>query len=154
MRKYNKRGAHDAFCGQQALMSMLFLFINWVIPVCYLEIADSQKVWSLENLSEKIEKLTCAKTCWFQNNIRHFLDGNTKNWPRYLLFFAVYVIYKKNYSFSRVVFFHTKIANSFSSKINDSGRLRTTRFSSSKFGVRVSVVSNILTIYPEHFLIP
>ena len=41
-----------------------------------------------------------------------------------LLFFAVYEIYKKNYSFSRVVFlffYPTKTANSFCSKINDSG---------------------------------
>ena len=67
-----------------------------------------------------------------------------------LLFFAAYVIYKKNYSFSRVVFlfFQTKIANSFYSKINDSGRLWTTRFSSSRFGVRVTALPNFFTIYP------
>ena len=61
---------------------------------------------------------------------------------------------KKNYSFKRVVFFQTKIANSFYSKINDSSRLRTTRFSSSRFGARVTVMPNIFTIYPQHFLIP
>ena len=43
-----------------------------------------------------------------------------------LLFFAVYVIYKKNYSFSRVVFlfsffYQIKIANKHYSKINDTG---------------------------------
>ena len=57
----------------------------------------------------------------------------------------------KNYSFSRVVFlffYQTKIPNSFYWKINDSSRLRTTRFSSSRFVVRVTVVPNILTIYP------
>ena len=41
-----------------------------------------------------------------------------------------------------------KTANSFYSKTNDSRRLRTTAFSSSRFGVRVSVVSNTFTIYP------
>ena len=53
-----------------------------------------------------------------------------------LLFFAVYVTYKKNYSFSRVVFlfFQTKIANSFYSKINDSGRFWTIRFWSGRSG--------------------
>ena len=69
-----------------------------------------------------------------------------------LLFFAAYVICKENYSLSSVVFlffsffFQTKIANLFYSKTNDSSRVRTTRFSSSKFVVRVSVVSNIFTI--------
>ena len=71
-----------------------------------------------------------------------------------LLFFAAYVICKKNYSFSRVVFFQTKIANSFDSKINDNSRLRTTRFSSSRFGVRVTVEPNIFTIDPQYFSIP
>ena len=73
-----------------------------------------------------------------------------------LLFFAVYKIYKKNYSFSTVYsgvkflfFYLTKTANSFYySKINDSSMVRTTAFSSSRFGVRVSVVPNIFTIYP------
>ena len=32
--------------------------------------------------------------------------------------------------------------------------VRTTAFSSSRFGVRVSVVPNIFTIYPQHFLMP
>ena len=54
----------------------------------------------------------------------------------FLLFFAVYVIYKKNYSFSRVVFlfFQSKTANSLYSKINDSSVVRTTSFWSSKTG--------------------
>ena len=77
-----------------------------------------------------------------------------KLFAKEFLFFAVYVIYKKNYSFSRVVFFQTKIANSFYSKINDSGSLRTTRFSSSRFGVRVTALPKIFTIYPQHFSIP
>ena len=73
-----------------------------------------------------------------------------------LLFFAAYVICTKNYSFSRVVFlfFQSKIADSFYSKINDSSRVRTTAFSSSRFGVRLSVVPNIFTIYPQYFLVP
>ena len=45
-------------------------------------------------------------------------------------------------------FFQCKTANSFYSKINDSSRVRTTAFSSSRFVVRVSVVPNIFTIYP------
>ena len=45
-------------------------------------------------------------------------------------------------------FYLTKTANSFYSKINDSSMVRTTAFSSSRFGVRVSVVPNIFTIYP------
>ena len=45
-------------------------------------------------------------------------------------------------------FFQCKTANSFYSKINDSSRVRTTAFSSSRFGVRVCVVPNIFTIYP------
>ena len=74
------------------------------------------------------------------------------------LFFAAYVICKKNYSFSTVysgvkflflIFFQCKTANSFYySKLNDSSRVRTTAFSSSRFGIRVSVVPNIFTIYP------
>ena len=95
---------------------------------------------------------------------RHF--GEKKNWSsrsafEYLfghifLFFAAYVICKKNHSFSKVVFlfFQTKIANFFYSKINDSSRVRTTAFSSIRFGVRVSLEPNIFTIYPKHFLIP
>ena len=39
----------------------------------------------------------------------------------------------------------------FCSKINDSSWVRTTRFSSSRFVVRVSVVPNIFTIYPKKF---
>ena len=64
---------------------------------------------------------------------------------RAYLFFALYVIYKKNYSFSRVVFlflYKTKIGDSSFSKINDSGRLRTTRFSRNTFGVRVTALPN------------
>ena len=73
-----------------------------------------------------------------------------------VLFFAAYVICKKNYSFNRVVFlfFISPKLPTFYSKINDSSRVRTTAFSSSRFGVRVSVVPNISTIYPQHFLIP
>ena len=71
-----------------------------------------------------------------------------RNGPCLLLFFAAYVMCKKNYSFSRVVLFQCKTANSFYSKINDSSRVRTTAFSSSRFGVRVSVLPNIFTIYP------
>ena len=67
--------------------------------------------------------------------------------------FAAYIICKKNYSFSRVVFFLSKIANSYL-KIIVSTRVRTTAFSSSRFGVRVFVVPSIFTIYPQHFLIP
>ena len=54
----------------------------------------------------------------------------------------------------RSYFFQSKIANSFYSKMNDSSRARTTVFSSSRIGARVSVVPNIFTIYPQHFLIP
>ena len=52
-----------------------------------------------------LKVLNCAKGFY------HFF--NRVVWTN-LLFFAVYVIYKKNYSFSRVVFrfFQTKIANS------------------------------------------
>ena len=49
---------------------------------------------------------------------------------------------------SNFFFFQCKTANSFYSKINDSSRVRRTAFSSSRFGVRVSVVPNIFTIYP------
>ena len=45
-------------------------------------------------------------------------------------------------------FYLTKTANSFYSKINDSSMVWTTAFSSSRFGVRVSAVPNIFTIYP------
>ena len=82
------------------------------------------------------------------------IDSITTTSELLFLFFAVYVIYKKNYSFSRVVFFQSKTANSFYSKLNDSSRVRTTTFSSSRFGVRVSVMPNIFPIYPQHFLIP
>ena len=71
------------------------------------------------------------------------------------LFFAVYVIYKKTYSFSRVVFLFFSVQNCqlFLFKKNDSSRVRTTAFSSSRFGVLVSVVPNIFAI-SQHFLIP
>ena len=73
-----------------------------------------------------------------------------------LLFFVVYVIYKRNYSFSRVVqlFFQTKTGNSFYSKINDSGSLRATRLSRSRVGVRVTALPKVFTIYSKHFSIP
>ena len=69
-------------------------------------------------------------------------------WSNAFLFFVV--IYTKNYSLSGVVFlfFQSKIANFFNSKINDSGRFRTTRFSSSRFGVRVTALPKFFTIYP------
>ena len=65
-----------------------------------------------------------------------------------LLFFAAYVICKKNYSGSRVVFlfYQTKIASYFYSKINHSIRVRKTGFSSSRFVVPVSVVPNIFIL--------
>ena len=50
-------------------------------------------------------------------------------------------------------FFRPKLPTLYS-KINDNSRLRTTRFSSSRFGVRVTAVPNIFTIYPQHFSIP
>ena len=45
-------------------------------------------------------------------------------------------------------FFQTKTANFFYSKINDSSRVRTAGFSSSRFGVWVSVMPNFVMIYP------
>ena len=62
-------------------------------------------------------------------------------WFHVLLFFAVYVIYKKNYSFSRVVFLFfiwRKLPTLFIQKVNDSSRVRTTAFWSSRIGVRVT----------------
>ena len=44
-------------------------------------------------------------------------------------------------------FFSAKLPT-FYSKINDSSRVRTTAFTSSRFVVRVSVVPNNFTIYP------
>ena len=99
------------------------------------------------------------------NSIPHFFIACSKTlvwtkelWPIFdcveydsLLFFAVYVIYKKNYSFSRVVllfFYLTKTAHSFYSKINDSSMVRTTAFSRCRLGVWVSVVPIFFTIYP------
>ena len=54
----------------------------------------------------------------------------------------------------RFLFFQCKTAKSFNSKINDNSRVKTTAFSSSRFGVRVSVVPNVFTIYPRLFSIP
>ena len=86
--------------------------------------------------------------------LKKYLYIIQRNTNYYLLFFAVYIIYKKNYSFSIVYsgvkflfFYLTKTAN-FYSKINDSSMVRTTAFSSSRLWVRVSVVLNIFTIYP------
>ena len=62
------------------------------------------------------------------------------------LFFTAYVICKKNYSSSRVVFFQSNIANSFYSKINDSSGVRTTWFWSGRSRVRVLIVPNIFKI--------
>ena len=65
-----------------------------------------------------------------------------------LLLFAAYVICKKKSSFSRVFFLFFSVQNCpfFYSKINDSSRVRTTQFSSSRSVVRVSVVPNFLKI--------
>ena len=52
----------------------------------------------------------------------------------FLLFFVACVLCKKNYSFSRVVFFRCKFTSFFYSKINDSSGPRTTGFSSSRSG--------------------
>ena len=74
------------------------------------------------------------------------------------LFFAAYVLCK-SYSFNRVVFllfsffFRPKLPTLYS-KINDSSRVRTTGFSSSRFGVRVCDVPKIFAIFPQHFLMP
>ena len=87
---------------------------------------------------------------------RFFLDC----WSDFLdlLFFAVYEIYKKNYSFSRVVllfpFFIWPKWPTFFSKINDSGRRRTARFSSSRLGVRATALPKIFTTYPWHLSTP
>ena len=64
------------------------------------------------------------------------------------LLFAAYVICKKNYSFSGVVFFffQSKIANSFYSKIKDSSGVRTIWFWSGRSRVRVLIVPKIFTI--------
>ena len=75
-----------------------------------------------------------------------------------LLFFAVYVIYKKNYSFSRVVFLffiRPKLPTLLIQKeMTAVGLVRTTRFSSSKFRVRVTALPKNSTIYPQHFPMP
>ena len=55
---------------------------------------------------------------------------------------------------SKFLFFQCKTANYFYSKINDRSRVRTTAVSSCRFRLRVSVVPNILTIYPKHFSTP
>ena len=112
----------------------------------------------------KFQKINIQRYCWLMLISRRFNKQSRpvlfvqKQKLQYLiiycsilLFFAVYVIYKKNYSFSRVVFlffFQAKIANSFYSKINYSGRLGTTRFSSSRFAVRVTAPPKFFTIYP------
>ena len=66
-----------------------------------------------------------------------------------LLLFVVFVIYKKNSSFSRVKFFFLSVQNCqlFFSKINDYGRLRATKFSSSRFGVGFTALLKFCTIY-------
>ena len=74
-----------------------------------------------------------------------------------LLFFAAYVICRKNYSFSRVVFLFLDQncqLFSFKNKWQDNSKVRTTRFSSIRFEVQVTIVPNIFTIYPQHFLMP
>ena len=68
-------------------------------------------------------------------------------------YFSPYMKYTKNIHSvqctvgSNFFFFSAKLPT-FLFKKNDSSRVRTTAFSSSRFGVRVSVVSNIFTIYP------
>ena len=106
-------------------------------------------------------KITETKICFCDNyrmEHRNIILQSCSSFTvfHYLLFFAAYVICKKTYSFSRVVFFQTKIAISFYSKtnINDSSRVRTTRFSSSRLRVRVSVMPNNFTIYLQHFRYP
>ena len=72
-------------------------------------------------------------------------------WCNMLLFFAVYVICKKKSLFRRVVVrfsFQSKIANCFCSKMNDSSRVRSTGFSSNRFGVQVSVLPKPFMIHP------
>ena len=51
-------------------------------------------------------------------------------------------------------FFFSPTLPTFYSKIKNRSRVKTTAFSSSRFGVRVSVVPNIFTIYPRNFLKP
>ena len=46
------------------------------------------------------------------------------------------------------------MVNSFYSKIKDSGRRRTTRSSSSRFGVRITALLKFFTIYPSRFSTP
>ena len=68
-----------------------------------------------------------------------------------IYYFSPYLKYRRKIIHSlgsNFFFFQCKTANSFYSKINDSSRVRTTAFSSSRFRVRVSVVPNIFTIYP------
>ena len=83
-----------------------------------------------------------------------YLSSRTLYTSRFFIFRRIWNIQEKlfiQYSvqWGQISFFYlTKIANSFYSKINDSSRVRTTAFSSSRFGVRVSVVPNIFTIYP------
>ena len=63
-------------------------------------------------------------------------------------YFSPYMKYTRKIIHSVGSFFFfslTKIANSFYSKINDCGRRRTTRFSSSRFGVRVTALPKIFT---------
>ena len=55
---------------------------------------------------------------------------------------------------SNFFFFQCKTAKSYSKIINDSSRVRTTAFSSSRFGVRVSVVPNIFRFIPNIFRNP
>ena len=62
----------------------------------------------------------------------------------FLLFFAAYVKCKKKYSVGS--FFPVQNCQLFYSKINDSSRVRTTGFPSSRSRVRVSVVPSIFMI--------
>ena len=119
--------------------------------------------WTIRFCSSKVSLF--RKTLKLKTSANFFLLSFTHSHPSIrstpFLCFAVYVIYKKNYSFSTVYsgvkflfFYLTKTANSFYSKINDSSMVRTTAFSSSRLYVRVSVVPNIFTIYSWRFLMP
>ena len=104
---------------------------------------SSSKVLQNSHFQWRIRKRRSETSIVFRKTVSSFISFYIFIYILYisLLFFAVYVTYKKNYSFSRVVFvffYLTKTANSSYSKINDSSRVRTTAFSSSRYGVRVT----------------
>ena len=73
-----------------------------------------------------------------------------------LFFFRSICNIQEELFIQRVVFLfiQSEIANSFFSKLNDSSRVRTTAFSGSRFGVRISVMPNIFYNLSSTFLIP